>query len=184
MTFNFNEFTDKAEKTLVHVRQDLGTLRTGRATAQLLDPVTVEAYGTSMKIGEVATVQAPDSTLLVVSPWDKSLMENIEKGIAKAGLNLNPVVSGDVIRIAVPPLTEEKRREMVKLLQKKIEAGRVMLRNIRAATKQDIEDQKGAEGVSEDDIKRDLQDLDKKLQNYIDQLDQLESSKEQELMTV
>lgn len=184
MPFSFQEFDQKAEKAIDHIKKDLGSLRTGRATVQLLDPVVVEAYGTQMKLQEVASVQAPDATLLIVSPWDKNLMSDVEKAIAKAGLNLNPIVDGDIIRIAVPPLTEEKRLEMVKSLGRKIEEGKVMLRNIRAQVKHDIESGEGSDGVSEDDIKRDLQQLDKKLQDHIDTIEKIQASKEAELMKV
>lgn len=184
MSFNFTSFTEKSKKAIEFVRQDVATLRTGRATVQILDPVTVEAYGTTMKLEELATVSAPDSSSLLVSPWDKSLLESIEKAIAKAGLNLNPVVSGDVIRIAIAPLTEETRKEMVRQLERKIESGRVMLRNVRAGTKQEIESQEKSGGVSEDDIKRELLELDKLLQEFISELDSLEDSKQKELMSV
>lgn len=184
MAFNFSNFDKKAQKALDHVRQDIGKLRTGRATAQLLDPVVVEAYGSQMKIEELANINAPDATLLVVKPWDENVIEDIEKAIAKADLNLNPVVDGDIIRIAVPPLTEEKRKRMVKALQEKVESGRVMLRNVRTAAKQAIEEQKGDDGISEDDIERDLATLDDKFQQYASKLDQMEANKEEELMTV
>ena len=107
-------------KAFEHVQQEVRTLRTGRASADILDPVRVEAYGSSMRLVEVASVTAPDATLLVVSPWDKSLVGAVEKAIASAGLNLNPVVEGQIIRIAVPPLTQERRQEMVKLLHQKL----------------------------------------------------------------
>lgn len=184
MSYDFSDFTARNQKALEHSKQDIASLRTGRATAQMLDPVMVEAYGTHMKIMEVASVQAPDPTLLVVTPWDKSLLEAVEKGISKADLNLNPVVDGDLIRIAVPPLTEEKRREMVKTLQKKIEAAKVMLRTIRTDAKQEIENQEGAGGISEDDVARDLEELERRHKQYLDELDKLSQSKEKELMTV
>lgn len=184
MSYNFSLFQQKAQKTLEHVKQDINTLRTGRATAQLLDPVMVEAYGTQMKLIEVASVQAQDASLLVVSPWDKSLLEPVAKAIASAGLNLNPVINGDIIRITIAPLTEEKRLEMVKLLQRKVEEGKVMLRNIRGEAKKDIEDMKGKEGVSEDDIKQDLEDLEEKFKTYNAELDEMEDAKQKELMTV
>ena len=109
MSYDFSDFTARSQKALDHSTQDIASLRTGRATAQMLDPVMVEAYGTHMRLVEVASVQAPDPSLLVVTPWDKSLLEAVEKGISKADLNLNPVVDGDLIRIAVAALTEENR---------------------------------------------------------------------------
>lgn len=184
MPYSFTTVTDKLDKALEHVRRDIATLRTGRATTQMLDPVMVEAYGARMKINEVASVQAPDPTLLVVSPWDKSLLEAVEKGIASADLNLNPVVDGDVIRIAISPLTEEKRKEMVKSLAKKIEAGRVMLRTIRTDAKKEIEAQDGTDGISEDDIAQDVDSLETVIKEYNAKLDDIYASKEKDLMTV
>lgn len=184
MAYDFLEFELKIDKAMQHVRQDIATLRTGKAAPQLLDSVVVEAYGTKLKVSETANVSAPDPTMLVVSPWDKSLLSAIEKSINIAGLNLNPVVDGDIIRIVIPPLTEERRKEMVKLLHQKIENGRVMIRTIRTDTKKEIEELKGEAGVSEDDIKADLELLEKKCKESMDQLDQLSQQKAADLMKV
>lgn len=184
MSFDFSSLNQKMKKTEDYIWGDIATLRTGRATVQILDPVVVEAYGSKMKIGEVATVTAPDATLLVLSPWDKSLLADIEKAIASSNLNLNPVVDSDIIRIAIAPLTEEKRKEMVKMLFKKVEAGKVMFRNLRTDSKKEIESQKGSEGVSEDDIKQDLDELESILKSRISSLDESAVNKEKELMTV
>lgn len=184
MSFNFADFGQRLEKALDHVSRDIASLRTGKATVQLLDPVFVEAYGAKMRVSEVATVQAPDATLLVISPWDKSLLASIERAIATSDLNLNPVVNGDVIRIQIAPLTEEKRKEMVKILHKKIENGRVMFRNLRTDVKKEVESQKGTQGVSEDDIEFDLQKLEDILKEYMNKLEALASAKEKDLMTI
>jgi len=184
MSFNFLNFETKLEKAFNFIVGDVATLRTGRATVQILDPVVVEAYGSKMKITEVASVQAPDASMLVVTPWDKGLLANIEKAIATADLNLNPVVDGDIIRIKISPLTEEKRKEMVKILYKKIEAGKVMFRNLRSDTKKEIEKQKGTDDISEDDIKLDMQELDSLLKQNMEKLDKLLGKKEKELLTV
>lgn len=184
MSYSFSSVTEKLEKALEHVRRDIATLRTGRASTQMLDPVSIEAYGARMRINEVASVQAPDPSLLVVSPWDKSLLSAIEKGIASADLNLNPVVDGDIIRIAVAPLTEETRKEMVKTLAKKIEAGRVMIRTIRTDAKKEIESQDGASDISEDDISQEVEQLDKTIKEYNTRLDEIFTAKEKDLMTI
>ena len=184
MSFDFSNFKSKLDKTYDFVVGDIASLRTGRATVQILDPVVVEAYGSRMKIVEVASVQAPDPTMLVVTPWDKGLLSNIEKAISTADLNLNPVVDGDIIRIKIASLTEETRKEMVKVLNKKIESGRVMFRNLRSDTKRDIEKQKGNEGISEDDIKLDVKELDDLLKQNMEKLDDLFNIKEKELLTV
>jgi len=184
MAFNFTELKQKLDKAIDHVSRDVGTLRTGKASVQLLDPVFVEAYGSKMKITELASVQAPDASLITISPWDKSVMANIERAIANSDLNLNPVVDGAIIRIKIAPLTEEKRKEMVKVLQKKIENGKVMLRSIRTDGKRDIENQKGTEGVSEDDIKSDLIELDEVLKEFITKLEEISTKKEKDLLTI
>lgn len=184
MPFQFSVFNELTTKAIKHVRKDLGSLRTGKATTQMLDPVRVEVYGSEMKIAELANASAPDPNLLVIKPWDSSILNNIEKAIATSGLNLNPVVDGDIIRIAIAPLTEERRKEMVKLLYQKVESGRVMLRSIRTEVKQDIENQDGEFNVSEDDVRRDLKELDKLTQLKIDEIDQLAKDKETELMTI
>lgn len=184
MVFDFSPFHTRAQKAVEHVQDDIATLRTGRASVQLLDAVVVPVYGAGMKVSEVAQISAPEPTLLVVKPWDQSIKEQIEKAIASAGLNMNPVVDGDIIRIAVPPLTEERRKEMTKLLAQKIETGRVMLRSVRTDVKAEIEAQKGTANVSEDDIRREVEQLNKLVQEYMDKLDGIAAQKEKELLTV
>lgn len=184
MSFDFSSFHTQARKALDHIKNDVSQLRTGRASAQLLDPVSVEAYGTRMKVTEVANVSVPDSNMIVLTPWDKSLLGALERGINTAGLNLNPVVDGQVIRIVVPALTEERRKEMVKLLSQKLESGRVMLRSVRTETKKDIDAQKGQPGISEDNISADLTQLEALLKQYLEEVETLGKHKEQELMTI
>jgi len=184
MAYNFSDFTLKMQKAISHISSDLQTLRTGKATPQLLDPVHVEAYGTKMKLNEVSNVSAPDATLLVVTPWDKSILVQIEKAISTAQLNLNPVVDGDIIRIVVPPLTEERRKEMVKVLHQKSEEGKKMLRTIRQDTKKDIDSSAGEDGISEDDVMADLDQLETQFKKYLDELDQMTAKKEADLMKV
>ena len=184
MSHSPSGITEKFEKALEHVKKDISSLRTGRASVQMLDSVLVEAYGTRMHIHEVTSVQAPAPSLLLISPWDKSLLSAIERAIASAELNMNPVVDGDTIRIAISPLTEEKRREMVKVLAKKIESGRVMLRTIRTDAKKDIESQKGKDDISEDDISAEIEALEKILKEYTLKLDEILRIKEKDLMTV
>lgn len=182
--FSFTDFQQRAQKTLDHIAQDISSLRTGRATATMLDPVQVEAYGTRMKVHELANISTPDSTLLTVSPWDKSLLDAIAKAIAASGLNFNPVVDGEIIRIAVPPLTQERRQEMVKLLSQKIEAGKVMLRNLRGDVRKEIDDLEGEDGVSEDDIKNWQSELDKKVKELETKIDEMKKKKEEELLKI
>lgn len=184
MTDNLSSLQSNLEKVCDHVRQDISTLRTGKANAGLLDLVSVEAYGSYMKINELANISVPDANMLVITPWDKNVLSAIETGINKAELNLNPVVDGDKIRITVPPLTQERRQEMVKLLHQKIESGKVMIRNERVDTKKAIEATKGEAAISEDDIKADLEEMQKVVNKYIEKLDEMAEAKEKELMTI
>lgn len=184
MSYDFSSLDSKFSKVLDHVSSELSLLRTGKATPNLLDSVQVEAYGTRMKINELANVSAPDTTLLVVAPWDKSVLAAIERAITIAQLNLNPVVDGQIIRIAVPPLTEERRREMVKVLNTKIEDGKKMLRTVRSEEKREIEQLENAGGFSEDDVHEYVTKLDDKMKAIMAKLDEIAKHKETELMTV
>lgn len=184
MSINKNSYLEKFEKIFNHAQSDFATLRTGRATVQLLDRISVEAYGTKMALHEVASISAPDTQLLVVKPWDKSLLPEIERSIQIAQLNLNPVIDGDIIRIAVPTLTQERRLEMVKSLHQKEESAKVVLRSIRSEIRKDIDKQEGLAGVSEDDIKAEIEELDEIVKEYINKLEALVKQKEQELLNI
>lgn len=184
MEYSFTSFRSDCEKVLDHVQRELSTLRTGRASASMLDSVTVDAYGQPMRIVELASITTPDPSLLVISPWDKSLLGAIEKAIMASGLSLQPVVDGEIVRIAVPALTEDRRKEMVKQLHKNIEQGRVMLRTARTDTKKAIESLKDSDGISEDDIASTLEDMESELKVFMDKLDDLAKRKETDLMTV
>jgi len=179
-----SDYQDRFEKALAHLQKELSSLRTGRASVQLLDDVRVNAYGANMAIHEVANVSAPDAQLLTVKPWDKSLIAEIEKAIQVAQLNLSPVVDGEIIRIPVPPLTQERRQEMVKTLKQKVEEAKVMLRAIRSDLRRDIENQEGEAGISEDDIKLDLEELDSVVKDYTEQIDRISENKEKELLRI
>lgn len=178
------DFSKKAQSIITHVESELKKIRTGRANSSILDDVMVEAYGSFMKLIEVASVSAPDATLLVVSPWDKSIIGAVQKGINAGGLQVNPIIDGDIIRISIPPLTEEKRKEYVKQVHVKVEDGKVMLRTLRNEVKQDIESQKGDDGVSEDDISAEIELLDKAMQTANTTLDSIAEKKETELLTL
>lgn len=178
------DYLIKFEKSLDHTKKEVATLRTGRATMSLLDEVRVEAYGSPMKIHEVGTISVPDASLLVVSPWDKSLLKEIEKGILAANINLSPVVDGENVKVPVPPLTQERRQELIKILHQKSESGRVMIRSARGDVKNDIEAEKGGPGVSEDDIKHAVDELEEVTKDFIKQIDDLAADKEKELLTI
>ncbi|NCN24302.1 MAG: ribosome recycling factor [Candidatus Pacebacteria bacterium CG10_big_fil_rev_8_21_14_0_10_42_12] len=184
MAFSLNSFDERMSAAIDFLKTELKKLRTGRATVSLLDDVVIDAYGGKMRIPEVASLSAPDATLLVIQPWDKSLLEAIEKGIQAANVNLHPIVDGDIVRIAVPSLTEDNRKDMVKRLHQMAEAGRVNVRTLRNDTKKQIEQQKGGEGISEDDIQAETADLEKKVQKALETIETLVKQKEQELLTL
>ncbi len=184
MSIHSSTYQARFDASVDHFQQDLTSVRTGRASSQMLDSVTVDAYGSKMKIPELASVTVPDPTLIVISPWDKSLLGAIEKGINQASLNLNPVIDSQVIRLPVPPLTQERRQEMVKVLQQKAESARVMARTVRTEVKKEIEKQKGEPGISEDDIESELKELDEVTKKTIETIDTMATGKEKELMTL
>ena len=179
-----SDYLPQFEKALAHTQHEVSSLRTGRASVQMLDEVMVEAYGSKLHVNEVASISAPDASLLVVSPWDKSLIAAVEKGIQSANLNLNAVVDGEVIKVPVPALTQERREEMIKVLHQKAESGRVMMRSTRSDVRHQIEDQKGEAGISEDDIQAELKELDEVSAASIVKIDELVKHKETELKTL
>lgn len=184
MSITRQQYEEKFSKAQDHFSHEISSIRTGRASAQILDGVSVEAYGSRMKLNEVGTITVPDPTLIVISPWDKSLVGPIEKGIQQAQLNLNPIVDGQIVRVPVPPLTAERRQELVKQLHQKSESARVMVRTARTDIKKDIEKQENQPGVSEDDIAAEVKTLDEVTKEYIDQIDSMTKTKEQELTTL
>ncbi len=168
------------------VRDDLSTVKTGRAKPDLVAnlSIAVGSYGSTLKLLELANISAPDSQTLLISPWDKNVIEDISRGIAKSDLNLNPVVDGSSIRISIPALTQERRIELTKMVDKKIEGGKVLLREERQKIKKEIDAGKGKAGVSEDDIFKSAEELDKKTKQWEIKIDDLGNAKKAELMVV
>ncbi|MFH2085567.1 MAG: ribosome recycling factor [bacterium] len=174
----------RLDQTVEVVKKDLSSVRTGRAKPSLVQDVKVEAYGTVMTLKELATITAPDTTLIVVSPWDKGLVAAVSSGIQKSGLNIQPIVDGDTVKISIPSLTEERRHELVKLVHQKLESGKVMIRQVRTEIKEQIETQEGEAGISEDSIKSWLESMQKTIDQYMGKIEELEKDKEKELMTL
>ncbi|HEY8483198.1 MAG TPA: ribosome recycling factor [Longimicrobiales bacterium] len=172
------------EKALEALRREFASVRAGKATPALLDTVRVEAYGSKLPINQVGTVSAPEPRLVVVQPWDKSLIPAIEKAIREAQLGLNPSNDGSVIRIPIPPLTEERRKEMVRMLHKMAEEGRVAIRHARQEAREAIKRRQQAHELSEDDARRELDEVQRLTDEYIAKVDQLLKAKEQEVMEV
>lgn len=172
------------EKAVDAMRREFASVRTGKASPALLDVVRVDAYGSKMPINQVATVSAPEPRLLIVQPWDKSLSGAIEKAIQTAELGLNPANDGNLIRVPVPALTEERRKEMVRMLHKLAEEGRVAVRHFRQEANKDLKRRQSAHEISEDEAHRQMEEVQKMTDNFIHKIDELLKAKELEVMEV
>lgn len=174
----------KMKKTVDATQHDFSTIRTGRATPTLVDGISVDYFGTPTPLNQLAGISVPDSRQLLITPYDRSMTAAIEKAIKNSDLNINPVNDGTSVRLTIPPLTEERRKEFVKILNKKSEEGRVSIRNIR----RDINDQFKAlvkkSEASEDDSKRAQDGMQKLTDRYIVEIDRITKAKEAELLEV
>ena len=178
-----NQLSEKMDKSITALKNEFTTIRTGQANASLLDRVFVEYYGSRTPVTQVASVTVPEARLLVVQPWDKTLLKDIEKAILQSDLGLVPMNDGNLIRMAIPQLTEERRKELVKIVNKKSEEAKVAIRNIRRDGNDAFKKLKGTE-ISEDGIK-DLEDsLQKLTDKYIAEVDKAVEAKSKEVLTV
>lgn len=166
------------------LRREYAGVRTGKASPALLDTVRVDAYGSHLPLNQVGTVSAPEPRMLMVQPWDKSLLKAIEKGLRESDLGLNPSNDGSIIRIPIPPLTEERRKEYVRLLHKLTEEARVAVRNVRRDANDEIKHRQKDEGLSEDDVRREQAEVQKLTDQYIARIEELMKHKEAEIMEV
>lgn len=171
-------------KSLDALRQEFTKIRTGRAHSSLLDHVTVEYYGAEVPLNQAANVATEDARTLSITPWDKNMVQPIEKAIMSSGLGLNPSTAGMVIRVVLPPLTEERRRELVKVVRNEAEGARVAVRNIRRDANQELKNLVKDKSISEDDERRGEQDIQKLTDHYIQEIDNALAAKEQEMMAV
>ena len=171
-------------KTIDFFKKDIASLRTGRANPGVLDGILVEAYGAKTPLVGLASITVPEARSLVVSPWDKSIIKEVEKAITAAALGLNPVNEGAQIRLVVPQLTEENRRELAKRLSEKMETGRISLRQTRDEIKEAIEAAFKNKEISEDDKFRFVKELDEEVSRRNDELKKIKEKKEEEIMTI
>jgi ribosome recycling factor len=174
----------RMEKAVEDFRKEAGTLRTGRANAALLDSIRVDYHGTPMPVNQLGTVTAPDPTMIVVSPWDPSAVPLIDKAIRTSDLGLNPTNDGKVVRIPIPGLTEERRKDLVKHLHKVLENHRTAVRNIRRDIKEAIDKLEKDKKISQDEQKRTLEELDKLVHSETKKIEDLSAGKEKEIMAV
>ncbi len=181
---DFKEYTRKMEKTMEVLASEFGSVRAGRANAQVLDRISVSYYGSDTPIGQVASISSPDARTLVIQPWDSSLLKPIEKAIQLSDLGINPQNDGRIIRLVFPQLTEERRRDLTKQVKKYAEDAKVAVRNIRRDGMDAIKKALKKSEITEDEQKKfekDLQDLTDK---YVKKVDELSAKKEKELMEI
>lgn len=171
-------------KSVDHVKHDVSSLRTGRATSALVEDVSVEAYGTAQPLKAVASIAVLDAKTLAVEPWDKSLMAAVEYSIRTSGLGLNPVNDGKVIRIPLPTLTTERRAELIKVLHQKLEAGRIAIRQLREDVKAMIDEAEKSKDIGEDEKFRQYEELEKLMKEMNEKIRVMGEEKEKEINTV
>lgn len=172
------------QKTVEIVKREFGSLRAGRATPALLDKILVNYYGTPTPVNQLATISVPEPRLLVIQPWDRSVTAEIEKAILKSDLGINPSSDGNVIRLTIPQLTQERRQELVKLVRKKAEEGRVAIRNIRRDTNDQLKAKQKEGEITEDELRRGQDEVQKLTDRYIKEIDNMLAAKEKEIMEI
>jgi ribosome recycling factor len=181
------EYLKEAEKrmkgTVNKYKEELLGIRTGRASTGLVENIKIDYYGTELPLKQLATISTPEPAQIVIQTWDKSAVKLIEKALMEANLGANPQTEGNVIRLNLPPMTEERRKEVVKMIHKFAEEARIAIRNIRRDEKENIEKLK-KEGFSEDDIKKALEKLQKLTDKYIEEINQLTEAKEKEILSI
>jgi ribosome recycling factor len=174
----------RMKKAIEALQRELATIRTGRASPALLDRIEVDYYGAMTPLNQLAGVTAPEARLLVIQPWDKGSINDIEKAIRTADLGVNPTNDGDVIRIAIPALTEERRKELVKVVRSRVEDSRVAIRNIRRDSISQVKELAQEKMISEDDERRGEQDIQDLTDKYIAQAEKIGKEKEEDVLEV
>jgi len=175
---------DKMQKAVVATRDEFAMVRTGRASPQLLERIQVDYYGSKTPLNQIAGISVPEARLLVISPYDKNALSAIEKAIITSDLGINPSNDGTIIRLSFPPLTEERRKEMIKVVRERAEEGKVAVRNVRRHSKDEMEKLKKDGELSEDDLKRAEKELQKLTDQHTGEIDEMLAHKEKELLEV
>jgi ribosome recycling factor len=178
------EMAEKMEKSIVSFKNELSKVRTGRASISLLDGISVDAYGSPTPMNQVATMTIPESRMIAIQPWDPQMVPAIEKAIMASNLGLTPANDGKVIRLTIPQLTEERRKELVKQVRKVAEEFRVAIRNVRREAIDILKKQKKDKEISEDDLFKLQDDAQKETDTYVKQIDAVTENKEKEMMEV
>lgn len=178
------QMSDQMDAAVEAMRREFASVRTGKASPALLDTVRVDAYGSKMPLNQVASVSTPEPRLIVVQPWDKSVLNEIERAIRGADLGLNPSNDGNIIRVPIPPLSEERRKDMVRLLHKLAEEGRISVRHARQEANKEIKRLEGEHEISEDEARRQLAEVQRLTDEYVASIDELMKAKELEILEV
>jgi len=182
------EIISKTEQKMIKAievaKEDFDTLRTGKANSKMLDGIMVDYYGTSTPINQIAGISVPEPSQLVIRPYDVSSLKDIEKAISNSELNLNPSNDGTMIRLSIPPLNEERRKDLIKQLQKKAEEHKVAVRNVRRDANEHLKAEQKNSVITEDDLKRETEQIQKLTDKYIAEIDKLVVIKEKELKTI
>jgi len=178
----YNDTNTKMDKCISHYQSDIGAIRTGRATTHLLDSIKVDFYGTMNPLNNIALVSAPDAQLITIQPYDPGALDAIEKAIIDSDIDITPNNDGNIIRLSVPPLTEDRRKELVKLVHKVIEDGRISIRNIRRDANEQLKALEKSESMSEDTLKIELENIQNLTNEHIEKLNLMQSNKEKEIL--
>lgn len=175
---------EKFEHVLEHFKHELSTLRIGRATAALVDGISIESYGSKMPISHIASINIPDARTISIQPWDKSNLAAIEKAIQTSNIGLNPINDGNVIRLNIPQMTEERRKEMVKVVGQLAEKARIGVRNVREEILKDLKRQEDENTLTSDDVEAEKKQLQEVVDKHNEQIKELAVAKEKEIMTI
>jgi len=178
------EAKDRMEKAVDALREDLMSIRTGRASPALVERLRVDYYDTATPLNQMASISAPEPRLLVIRPWDPTALEGIEKALLKSDLGLTPNNDGVVIRLSIPPLTEERRRDLGKLVGRRVEEGRIAVRNIRRDVQDDLRDLEKEKLITEDDLFRGREKLQELHDEYVERMEQIGEAKQKEILEV
>ncbi len=179
-----DEKKDNFENSINHLHKELDSIRTGRASSNLVESLTVDYYGTQTPLSQMASISVPDPSSIVVQPWDKAVIKDVEKAIRNSDLGINPVVDGEIIRLPVPPLTEESRKEIAKIVSQKIEEARIAIRNVREDIWREIREKKSDGEITEDDMFLQQKNLQKIVDEYNQKIKETGDKKESEVMTI
>ncbi len=180
----YKDTSGKMARSIEAFRKELGKIRTGRASLSLLEGIKVDYYGTMTPLQQVGTLSVPESRLIAITPWDTKMIGPIEKAIQGSGLGLNPSSDGKVVRIPIPPLTEERRKDLVKVVKKMAEDSRVAVRNIRRDALEKVKEREKKKEISEDEMKRWHDKIQKETDGFVRKIDEILKAKEQEIMEV